>query len=70
MIAMRDALRLDCRIHRDVSIGNVILVKERGREVRRGCLVDWETSIRVDESGHALEAGRAVSFLTTSYSAN
>lgn len=58
---MRDAYRLDSRIHRDLSAGNVILVKEQDRRVRRGYLIDWEASCRVDDSGEALEAGRVVS---------
>ncbi|KAI0688873.1 hypothetical protein C8Q76DRAFT_685963 [Earliella scabrosa] len=57
--AMKDALRLDSRLHRDISIGNIILVKESHGDVRRGYLVDWESSTRTDANGKALEAGRA-----------
>ena len=58
---MRDALVKDSRIHRDISIGNIILVKETDSPVRRGYLVDWETSCKVDDTGIAEEAGRVVS---------
>ncbi|OSD02402.1 hypothetical protein PYCCODRAFT_1477699 [Trametes coccinea BRFM310] len=36
LIAMRDALEKDSRIHRDLSVGNIILVKEPDRAVRKG----------------------------------
>lgn len=58
---MRDALAKDSRIHRDLSVGNVILVKEPESAVRRGYLIDWEASDQVDEGGEAKDAGRAVS---------
>ncbi|KAI0326085.1 hypothetical protein GY45DRAFT_1259707 [Cubamyces sp. BRFM 1775] len=58
-VAMRDAITRDRRIHRDLSVGNIILVKEPGQAVRRGYLIDWDASIRVDGKGEALEAGRA-----------
>ena len=58
---MRDALAKDRRIHRDISAGNIILLKEPGSNVRKGFLIDWETSCRVDESGEAVETGRVVS---------
>ena len=58
---MRDALRKDRRIHRDLSLGNVVLVKEPDSPIRRGYLVDWESSCRVDEEGKAVEPGRTVS---------
>ncbi|KAL1950768.1 hypothetical protein VTO73DRAFT_5892 [Trametes versicolor] len=56
--AMRDALAKDSRIHRDLSMGNIILVKEPGSAVRRGYLIDWEASNQVDEAGEAKHAGR------------
>lgn len=61
--AMKETLRLDSRLHRDISVGNIILVKEPGsdRDVRRGYLVDWESSTCTDENGRAIESGRAVS---------
>ena len=61
--AMRDALAKDCRLHRDISVGNIILVQEEDSDVRRGYLIDWEASCRVDGTGNALEDGRAVSSL-------
>ncbi|KAI0671005.1 hypothetical protein C8Q78DRAFT_974397 [Trametes maxima] len=58
-IAMKDALVKDNRLHRDLSVGNVILVKEPGRTVRRGCLIDWDASAHIDEAGEAVYPGRA-----------
>ncbi|OSC97321.1 hypothetical protein PYCCODRAFT_1440300 [Trametes coccinea BRFM310] len=58
-IAMRDALAKDSRIHRDLSVGNIILVKETDRAIRKGYLIDWDASDRVDEQGESLQAGRA-----------
>lgn len=58
---MRDALTKDSRIHRDLSVGNIILVKQPGRAVQRGFLIDWEASDQVDEGGEAKRPGRAVS---------
>ena len=58
---MKDALAKDSRIHRDLSVGNIILVKEPGRAIRRGYLIDWDASERVDDKGESLHAGRAVS---------
>ena len=60
-IAMRDALAKGSRLHRDISVGNIILVAERDRTVRRGYLVDWETSSKVDDTGMACHVGRTVS---------
>ena len=62
---MQDALAEDSRIHRDLSVGNIILVKEPDRAVRKGYLIDWESSDRVDDEGEAIHAGRAVSKRTT-----
>ncbi|KAI0671013.1 hypothetical protein C8Q78DRAFT_974562 [Trametes maxima] len=58
-IAMQDALAKDSRIHRDLSLGNVILVKEPGRDMRKGYLIDWEVSDIVDEEGKSTHSGRA-----------
>ena len=66
--AMRDALQKDRCIHRDLSLGNIVLVKEPDSTIRRGYLIDWESSCRVDESGKAVEPGRTVSVLRLRYS--
>ncbi|KAI0324173.1 hypothetical protein GY45DRAFT_450849 [Cubamyces sp. BRFM 1775] len=58
-VAMQDALAKDRRIHRDLSVGNIILVKEPDRTVRRGYLIDWDASTHVDKEGEALHEGRA-----------
>ncbi|RDX49871.1 hypothetical protein OH76DRAFT_1350143 [Lentinus brumalis] len=63
-IAMQDALAKDSRVHRDISAGNIILVREyEGQTVRKGYLIDWESSCTVDESGLAVKAGRAGTWL-------
>ena len=58
---MKDALKKDSRIHRDISVGNIVLVKEKDSAIRRGYLIDWETSCKVDDDGAATEVGRVVS---------
>ena len=58
---MRDAFAKERRIHRDLSVGNIILVQERDSSTRRGYLIDWESSCKVDDAGDAVETGRAVS---------
>ncbi|KAL7279685.1 hypothetical protein ACG7TL_006092 [Trametes sanguinea] len=63
LTAMKDAYTKDSRIHRDLSVGNIILVKEPDRVVRKGYLIDWEASDRVDDGGEALHAGRAGTWL-------
>lgn len=57
---MRDARSKDSRIHRDISVGNIILVKEPGHEIRRGYLIDWEASNVIDAAGESMQPGRAV----------
>ncbi|KAH9849523.1 hypothetical protein C2E23DRAFT_737197 [Lenzites betulinus] len=57
--AMRDTLSKASRIHRDISVGNIILVKVPGQEIRRGYLIDWETSDHIDDAGDSVHAGRA-----------
>ncbi|KAL7281487.1 hypothetical protein ACG7TL_004802 [Trametes sanguinea] len=56
--AMRDALAKASRSHRDLSAGNIILVKEHDRSVRKGYLIDWEVSDRVDDKGESIHTGR------------
>ncbi len=59
-LAMRDVLAKDSRIHRDISVGNVILVQQPGKAVRSGYLIYWETSCKIDNTGAATEMGRVV----------
>ncbi|KAI0330527.1 hypothetical protein GY45DRAFT_750263 [Cubamyces sp. BRFM 1775] len=56
--AMRDALEKDARIHRDISPNNIILVREEEGAARKGYLVDWESSSRVDDKGFSLDRTR------------
>lgn len=60
---MLDALSKDSRIHRDISAGNIILVRDQDSEEksrRKGYLIDWESSSHVDDAGVAVKPGRAV----------
>ncbi|KAH9849496.1 hypothetical protein C2E23DRAFT_888207 [Lenzites betulinus] len=57
--AMRDALAKAAYIHRDLSIGNIVLFKEPDRDIRRGYLIDWESSDQIDSDGNAEHVGRA-----------
>ncbi|KAL5480746.1 hypothetical protein ACEPAI_9686 [Sanghuangporus weigelae] len=60
--ATRDALQaLDSaykrcrRVHRDISLDNIILYRSEPSGPRRGLLVDWEFSSVVDSSGRAVD---------------
>ncbi|KAL5522456.1 hypothetical protein ACEPAG_8472 [Sanghuangporus baumii] len=60
--AARDALQaLDSaykrcrRVHRDISLDNIILYRSEASGSRRGLLVDWEFSSVVDSSGRAVD---------------
>ena len=66
-IAMRDALDKTGHLHRNISISNVILVREPDRPVRRGYLIDWDSCCPADESGEATETGRAVGSILVPY---
>ena len=57
---MKDAFTKDTNLHRDISVSNIILLREPGQTRRRGILIDWDSCCDVDESGEAVEAGRAV----------
>ena len=61
---MRDASDKVSRIHRDISVGNIILVQEVDGSPRKGYLIDWETSDKVDENGHGFDRVRTVSNCT------
>ncbi|KAH9897075.1 uncharacterized protein BXZ73DRAFT_16232, partial [Epithele typhae] len=54
LTAMRDALARGGRLHHDISIGNIVLVQEPDSETRRGYLIDWELSSRVNASHRLL----------------
>ncbi len=61
-LAMMDARAKDSRLHQDISIGNIILVAEPGRDgPRKGYLIDWDGSCEVDASGASPKPGRIVS---------
>ncbi|KAH9889875.1 hypothetical protein C8Q73DRAFT_838269 [Cubamyces lactineus] len=53
--AMRDASDKAKRIHRDISVRNIVLIQEVDGAPRKGYLIDWETSDHVDEQGHAFD---------------
>ncbi len=65
--AIQDARTLANRLHRDVSVGNIILVRDKPGSVRKGYLIDWEVSSEVDDSGKSQEAGRMVSCKISHY---
>lgn len=58
--ASMDARQKSNRLHRDISIHNIILVR-KGDEVRIGILIDWETSIECDWKGNGSISSRVVS---------
>ena len=49
---MNDAHTRASRLHRDISLGNIIVVREKGHTIRRGYLVDWDASCETDDLGH------------------
>ena len=53
------ALLLCLRLHRDISLDNIILVKKHGKW-RIGFLIDWEFSSKADGSGHVHDNVRTV----------
>lgn len=57
---MQDAHSHASRLHRDISLGNIVLVREQGHTLRRGYLVDWDASCETNDLGQAANAGRAV----------
>ncbi|KAI0935442.1 hypothetical protein AcV7_003874 [Taiwanofungus camphoratus] len=56
--AMLGARNKNNRLHRDISLGNIIMVKEPSSPIRRGYLVDWELSCYVDRQGQARQYER------------
>lgn len=58
--AMQDALTKGSRVHRDISVGNIVLVREGDQAVRKGYLIDWEYSCKADEGGVACNEDRVV----------
>ncbi|KAL5480803.1 hypothetical protein ACEPAI_9743 [Sanghuangporus weigelae] len=43
------------RLHRDVSLDNIILYRFEASQPRRGLLIDWEFSVSADEYGKAID---------------
>ncbi|KAI0699327.1 hypothetical protein C8T65DRAFT_659926 [Cerioporus squamosus] len=56
--AMADARNKVSRIHRDLSMGNILLVAEEGRTSRRGYLIDWDASCEADDTGASVHKDR------------
>ncbi|KAL5480745.1 hypothetical protein ACEPAI_9685 [Sanghuangporus weigelae] len=51
-----NSARTHCkRLHRDVSLDNIILYRFETSQLRRGLLIDWEFSVLVDEYGKAID---------------
>ncbi|KAI0712056.1 hypothetical protein C8Q76DRAFT_733247 [Earliella scabrosa] len=62
--AVRDAYTLGHCLHRDISVGNIILVQDQPFPARRkGYLIDWDSSCELDDSGASLDPGRAGTWL-------
>ncbi|OCH85839.1 hypothetical protein OBBRIDRAFT_281591 [Obba rivulosa] len=53
LIAILDTFQKAGRIHRDISLNNIILVRDSEHEMVRGYLIDWESAIAVDAEGRA-----------------
>ncbi|CCM06299.1 uncharacterized protein FIBRA_08550 [Fibroporia radiculosa] len=62
ILVMVDAYAQANRLHRNISLGNVILCRNRGDGVRRGILIGWELSCQLDDKGHAREYERTEGF--------
>ncbi|KAH9931662.1 uncharacterized protein BXZ73DRAFT_77686 [Epithele typhae] len=61
--ALRDAFTKTSRLHRDVSLGNIILVRdESDAQFRRGYVIDWDTAVAVDDHGRSIEHGLVGTF--------
>ncbi|RPD62295.1 hypothetical protein L227DRAFT_609533 [Lentinus tigrinus ALCF2SS1-6] len=61
--ALSDAHEHASRLHRDISVGNIVLVREEGSKIRRGYLIDWDASCETDDAGEAVTVGRAGTWL-------
>ena len=62
--ALDSAYKRARRLHRDVSIDNIILYRQPGSARRMGLLSDWEFSTVADSSGKATDNLRIVSILS------
>lgn len=56
-LAIRAACTLTNRLHRDISVVDLILVRDHPDSVRKGHLIDWEVSSEVNDSGASQDAG-------------
>ena len=61
LLAIIEALEKCGRLHRDISLDNIILIwnSEIGRRI--GILIDWELSTEADDDGVARDYDRSVS---------
>ncbi|PCH41876.1 hypothetical protein WOLCODRAFT_163397 [Wolfiporia cocos MD-104 SS10] len=59
--ALQDAQKWP-KIHRDVSIGNILLVVDRKSKRCRGCLIDWEYSADLDAEGKPYDDAHGTKF--------
>ncbi|KAL5499274.1 hypothetical protein ACEPAH_1792 [Sanghuangporus vaninii] len=57
--ALDSAYKRCRRVHRDISLDNIILYRSEASDPRRGLLVDWEFSSVVDSSGRAVDDSRS-----------
>ncbi|KAI0935419.1 hypothetical protein AcV7_003854 [Taiwanofungus camphoratus] len=56
--AMLEARNKNNRLHRDISLGNIIMVKEPSSHIRKGYLIDWELSCYIDRDEEARQYER------------
>lgn len=59
--AALEAFKLHRRLHRDISVGNIVLVWKGNEQWRAGILIDWEMSSVADENGFAQDSYHNVS---------
>ena len=58
------------RLHRDISLDNIILYRVEASQPRRGMLVDWEFSALIDGHGKAVDGTQIVRVISLSLISN
>ena len=60
IVAALEAFIKRGRLHRDISIGNIVLVRKNGEIRRIGFLIDWELSCSTGKNRSARDYARSV----------
>ena len=60
---MIDAKRKCQKVHRDISVDNIILVRTKQGEPRTGILADWELSTKLESDGRVKDEDNCVSLI-------